>query len=420
MPSRLASDAEHAGAGRGDGRSAAAASTWSPRAARCRWRCSKTLAARAGRPVMIAALLHNGTNPRRGVRRPRRDQRRQRARPHAARPGLVLPADDGLHARLALPGGRAAELEAGARRCKGAALKARARRPAFRDARARRAGRAGDLPPLQRRMGQGARGARWRRPAPPRAGAEEHRRASPPRRASDPLDAMLDLALDEDLTTIFTAQLLNSDEDAVARHADAPAQHRLAQRRRRAPDLLQRRRLRPAPDGPLGARPRRDDAWAKPCAGSRCRARRCSACAAAACCARAMRPTCCCSTRPPWAARRKRRVHDLPGGAAAADHRRARRARRVGQRPPGRRMRPACSTARRWPVNWSPSSSAESQSLPSAAKVETGRQVKCRLRLHASETSARTPEHAAAVSSATGCKVIAVCQLLTQFSPRKA
>lgn len=33
----------------------------------------------------------------------------------------------------------------------------------------------------------------------------------------DPLDAMLDLALAEDLRTVFTAQLLNSDEEAVAR-----------------------------------------------------------------------------------------------------------------------------------------------------------------------------------------------------------
>jgi N-acyl-D-aspartate/D-glutamate deacylase len=32
------------------------------------------------------------------------------------------------------------------------------------------------------------------------------------RSGKDPLDTMLDLALDEDLTTIFTAQLLNSDE----------------------------------------------------------------------------------------------------------------------------------------------------------------------------------------------------------------
>jgi N-acyl-D-amino-acid deacylase len=38
----------------------------------------------------------------------------------------------------------------------------------------------------------------------------------------DPLDAMLDLALDEDLATIFTAQLLNSDETAVARLVNHP------------------------------------------------------------------------------------------------------------------------------------------------------------------------------------------------------
>jgi N-acyl-D-amino-acid deacylase len=38
----------------------------------------------------------------------------------------------------------------------------------------------------------------------------------------DALDAMLDLALDEDLATIFTAQLLNSDEPAVARLLNHP------------------------------------------------------------------------------------------------------------------------------------------------------------------------------------------------------
>ena len=51
----------------------------------------------------------------RGVRRPRRDRRRQRARPSPARPGVVLRADDGLHARVAVSGRRAGELEAGAR-----------------------------------------------------------------------------------------------------------------------------------------------------------------------------------------------------------------------------------------------------------------------------------------------------------------
>ncbi len=40
--------------------------------------------------------------------------------------------------------------------------------------------------------------------------------------ARDPLDAMLDLALDEDLATVFTAQLLNSDESAVGRMLNDP------------------------------------------------------------------------------------------------------------------------------------------------------------------------------------------------------
>ena len=38
----------------------------------------------------------------------------------------------------------------------------------------------------------------------------------------DPLDAMLDLALEEDLATVFTAQLLNSDEEAVGRMLNHP------------------------------------------------------------------------------------------------------------------------------------------------------------------------------------------------------
>jgi N-acyl-D-aspartate/D-glutamate deacylase len=38
----------------------------------------------------------------------------------------------------------------------------------------------------------------------------------------DPLDVMLDLALSEDLETVFTALLLNSDEDAVGRMLNHP------------------------------------------------------------------------------------------------------------------------------------------------------------------------------------------------------
>ena len=42
------------------------------------------------------------------------------------------------------------------------------------------------------------------------------------RQGKDPLDTLLDLALDENLDTIFTAQLLNSDEAAVARLLNHP------------------------------------------------------------------------------------------------------------------------------------------------------------------------------------------------------
>jgi N-acyl-D-amino-acid deacylase len=40
--------------------------------------------------------------------------------------------------------------------------------------------------------------------------------------ARDPLDVMLDLALAEDLKTVFTAELLNTDEDAVGRMLNHP------------------------------------------------------------------------------------------------------------------------------------------------------------------------------------------------------
>jgi N-acyl-D-aspartate/D-glutamate deacylase len=40
--------------------------------------------------------------------------------------------------------------------------------------------------------------------------------------ARDPLDVLLDLAIAEDLRTVFTAQLLNSDEDAVGRMLNHP------------------------------------------------------------------------------------------------------------------------------------------------------------------------------------------------------
>ena len=124
---------------------------------------------------------------------------------------------------------------------------------------------------------------------------------------------MLDLALDEDLATIFTAQLLNSDEAAVGRlltHPHSPVSLSDAG----APHLLQRRRLRPAPDGPLGAQ-RGVMSLAEA-------VRRLTSQSAAifgivdrGLLREGTPPTCCSSTRH-GGPRQARRVHDLPGGMA--------------------------------------------------------------------------------------------------------
>ena len=248
---------------------------------------------------MVAALLHNSTNPRRGVRRPRRDRRRQRARPSPARPGLVLPADDGLHARLAVPGRRAGELAAGAR-LNGRRAKAMLADRAFRDAVRAELATAGDFrlfngewdkvhvvearsPSCAPRAAQHRRDRRRRRPRSARRDARPRARRGP--------------------ETVFTAQLLNCDEDAVGRMLQPPAQHRQPERRRRAPHVLQRRRLRPAPARPLGARPRRDEPGRS---GAPAHGQPASVfgIAAAARSRRATPPTCCCSTRRRSAAAR--------------------------------------------------------------------------------------------------------------------
>ena len=131
----------------------------------------------------------------RGVRRPRRDRRRQRARPSPARPGLVLPADDGLHARVAVSGRR--PCRAGSRRSGGPALRCgRCSPTGVSRRRARRAGDADDVSPLQQRVGQGPCG-RDRACRELRASSSARSPRSPPTTGSDPLDTMLDLALAE-------------------------------------------------------------------------------------------------------------------------------------------------------------------------------------------------------------------------------
>ena len=113
----------------------------------------------------------------------------------------------------------------------------------------------------------------------------------PSKAGKDPLDFILDFALSENLDTTFVAQLLHNDEKAVGRILADPNTHISLSRCRRTSHLLLRRRLRPAPDGPLEPRSRR----ARPAAGRASPDRPAGQAVrhhgTAACCARAMPPT---------------------------------------------------------------------------------------------------------------------------------
>lgn len=213
MPSRLASDAEHlalieAMAHRGGGVYMVTKGGQMPVA------LLEEMAARAGRPVMIAALLHNGTNPdavfadldaiSAANTRGRRLLGQVSCCPLTMEFTLASPYPvEGLHSwqpALSL---------------KGAALEALLADPQFRNR-----VRAELAAPTTFRLFNGE----WGKVHVVQVSQERHRALEQKsiaelaaRAGKDPLDTMLDLALDEDLTTIFTAQLLNSDEPAVAR-----------------------------------------------------------------------------------------------------------------------------------------------------------------------------------------------------------
>jgi len=213
MPSRLASDAEHlalieAMAHRGGGVYMVTKGGQMPVA------LLEEMAARAGRPVMIAALLHNGTNPSAvfadldaisaANTRGRRLLGQVSCCPLTMEFTLASPYPvEGLQSwqpALSL---------------KGAALEALLADPQFRER-----VRAELAAPATFRLFNGE----WSKVHVVQVSQERHRALEQKsiaelaaRSAKDPLDTMLDLALDEDLTTIFTAQLLNSDEQAVAR-----------------------------------------------------------------------------------------------------------------------------------------------------------------------------------------------------------
>jgi N-acyl-D-amino-acid deacylase len=218
MPSRLASDAEHLalieamGAG-GRGVYMVTKGAQMPVA------LLEEMAARSGRPVMIAALLHNGTNP--GAVFADLDAiSAANARGHRLI-GQVSCCPLTMEYTLASP--YPVEGLASWKRAlglQGAALEAVLADPKFRQ---------GVRAELAAQSAFRLFNGEWNKVYVVQVAQQRHRELEQRsiaelahNQGKDPLDVMLDLALDEDLTTIFTAQLLNSDENAVARLLNHP------------------------------------------------------------------------------------------------------------------------------------------------------------------------------------------------------
>jgi N-acyl-D-aspartate/D-glutamate deacylase len=218
MPSRLASDAEHLalieamGAG-GRGVYMVTKGAQMPVA------LLEEMSARSGRPVMIAALLHNGTNP--GAVFADLDAISAANRRGRKLIGQVSCCPLTMEYTLASPypvEGLASWKPALGKQ--GAALEAVLADPKFRQ---------GVRDELAATSAFRLFNGEWDKVRVVEVAQERHRELEQQsiadlarRQGKDPLDVMLDLALDEDLVTIFTAQLLNSDEEAVARLLNHP------------------------------------------------------------------------------------------------------------------------------------------------------------------------------------------------------
>jgi hypothetical protein len=181
MPSRLASDAEMAAlvAAMGEGGRGVYMLT---KGAHTQVSFLELLAATTGRPVMVAALLHNSVAPR-AVFDDLDAIAAANARGHRLLGQVsccALTMD--FTAGVALSRRRSGELEAGARHVR-APSSGGARRPRVPRRRPRRAEDGDDVSPLQQRMGQGpcrrdgSAGSRAPR-------AAQHRRRSPPKKAA--------------------------------------------------------------------------------------------------------------------------------------------------------------------------------------------------------------------------------------------
>jgi len=177
------------------------------------------LSAASGRPVVIAALLHNKTNPQAVFKELEAiAAANQRGR---ALLGAVsccpLTMDFTLHSPYPLEGLVSWKPALG---LTGAAFRDMIAAPAFRDAM-----RAEIAAPTVFRLFNGE----WDQvqvvetKLPAHAALEQRSIAELAREGNaDPLDLMFDLALAEDLDTVFTATLLNSDEEAVGRMLNHP------------------------------------------------------------------------------------------------------------------------------------------------------------------------------------------------------
>jgi len=177
------------------------------------------LSAASGRPVVIAALLHNKTNPQAVFKELEAiAAANQRGR---ALLGAVsccpLTMDFTLHSPYPLEGLVSWKPALG---LTGAAFRDMIAAPAFRDAM-----RAEIAAPTVFRLFNGE----WNQvqvvetKLPAHAALEQRSIAELAREGNaDPLDFMFDLALAEDLDTVFTATLLNSDEEAVGRMLNHP------------------------------------------------------------------------------------------------------------------------------------------------------------------------------------------------------
>jgi N-acyl-D-aspartate/D-glutamate deacylase len=179
----------------------------------------ESLAADTGRPVMIAALLHNATNPQAVF-----DDLDAIAAANARGRRVLgqvsccpLTMDFTLASPYPVEGLASWKPALG---LGGAALKAVLADPGF-----RAAVRAELATPTTFRLFNNE----WDKvhvvetASPAHAGLEQRTLAAIAAEAGrDPLDMLLDLALDENLATVFTAQLLNSDEEAVGRMLNHP------------------------------------------------------------------------------------------------------------------------------------------------------------------------------------------------------